>query len=65
MSLQANAKKESVVDILLSPKEVFGNLPFQLIKKKKKKKKGKKTMIYNFYNKYYVNYRENKQGLRP
>ncbi|MEP7232561.1 MAG: relaxase/mobilization nuclease domain-containing protein [Ginsengibacter sp.] len=36
--LKANIKNENMVDILLSTKEVFGNLPFQLLKKKKRKK---------------------------
>lgn len=38
-NLNANVKNENVMDILLSPKEVFGNLPFQFLKKKKKKRK--------------------------
>ncbi|MEO6637390.1 MAG: hypothetical protein ABIN25_03875, partial [Ginsengibacter sp.] len=38
-NLKAAIKNENMVDILLSPKDVFGNLPFQLLKKKKKKRK--------------------------
>ncbi len=45
-SLQTNAKKENIADILISPKEVFGKLPFQLLKKKKRRER--KIKIHKF-----------------
>ncbi len=40
-NLKANVKNENMLDILLSQKKAFGNLPFQLLKKQKKKKRKK------------------------
>ncbi len=37
--LNIDVKNESLIDLLLSAKEQFGNTPFQLLKKKKKKRK--------------------------
>jgi hypothetical protein len=38
-TLTSPSKSESLIDVLLSTKEQFGNTPFQLLKKKKKKRK--------------------------
>ncbi len=38
-TLTGPVKNENVLDTLLSTKEQFGNIPFQLLKKKKKKRK--------------------------
>ena len=36
---EQSAKNDSLAEILISPKQEFGNTPFQLLKKKRKKKK--------------------------
>lgn len=36
---EQSAKNESLLDVLISPKQEFGNTPFQLVKKKRKKRK--------------------------
>lgn len=40
---EQSVKNESLLEVLISPKQEFGNTPFQLLKKKRKKKK--KNMV--------------------
>ena len=36
---EQSAKNDSLLEVLISPKQEFGNTPFQLLKKKRKKKR--------------------------